>query len=96
LRLVVLIGLVALGEGLWVVDGDRERFVVGIRTRLLMRGPWALHRLPGDFQIVDDLRPRPDRRALTCLRSSFHDFVETWVAPTVTRRLDCQALLLRV
>ena len=51
--------------------------------------PRTLHRLPGNLEVVDQLRPRPHGRALARLRGVLDHLVQARVSRTVTRRLDC-------
>ena len=73
-----------------VGHGHRQGFGRGVGSWLLMRRPGALDRLAGDFEVIDDLRPRPDRGALTRLGGVLDQLVQPWISPVVTGRLDCQ------
>lgn len=83
-------GLGLTRRRLWVGHGHGEGFGRGVGSWLLMGRPGALDRLAGDFEVVDDLRPRPDRGALPRLGGVLDQLVQPWIAPAVTGRLDCQ------
>jgi hypothetical protein len=91
LRLGLPAGLGLTRGRLWVGHGHGQGIGRGVGSRLLMGRPGALYRLPGDFEVVDDLRPRPDRGALTRLRGVLDQLVQAWIAPAMTGRLDCQS-----
>jgi hypothetical protein len=76
---------------MWVAHCHGKRFGLGVRPRLLVRRPRSLYWLAGHLEVVDDLRPRPDRRALAGLRGVLNQFVQAWITSTVTRSLDCQS-----
>src|SRR5579862_3218269 len=66
----------------------RQRFVVGIRPGLLMRRPRSGHRLAGDLEVVDQLRPGPDGRALPGLGRVLDQLVKPRVAAAVPVGFD--------
>src|SRR3981189_3154137 len=53
---------------------DGQRVLFRVRPRLLVRRPRPGHRLPADLEVVDQLGPRPDRRALPRFRRVLHQF----------------------
>src|SRR5579864_3192766 len=66
-----------------VGDGHRERLVVRIRSRLLMRRPRSRDGLAGHLEVVDQLRPGPDGRALARFRGVLDQLVEPRVTAAV-------------
>src|SRR5215469_9531222 len=71
------------GRGLGVGHGHGERVILGVRPRLLVRRPRYRHRLAGDLEVVHQLGPGPDRRALPGLRGVLHQLVEPRVGLAV-------------
>ena len=70
-------------RSLRIRHSSRHRVGIGIGTSLLVRRPRPLDRLSGDFEIVDNLRPRPDRRACAFLGCVLDDLVQPRVASTM-------------
>jgi hypothetical protein len=92
-ELVLALGFWGLGlteRRLRVGHSNGQGFGRRVGSWLLMGRPGALDRLAGDFQVLDDLRPRPDRGALARLGGMLDQLVQPWVAPAVTGRLYCQ------
>ena len=78
-------GLGCRGGRLWIGHGDRKGLVAGVGPPLLMGWPRSLHGLPGHLQVVDQLRPGPDRGALAGLRSVLDQLVQPRIAPDCDR-----------
>src|SRR5688572_15108648 len=75
----------------WIGDGDRPGLDLGrVGAWVLVGWPRSLHRLSGDLQVVDELRPRPHRGALAGLGGVLDDFVQPGVPGTVAGGLDRQ------
>src|SRR5262249_9866452 len=81
-------GRFLLSPCLRVGHRHRERFVIGVRAPFLVRWPWPRHRLAGDLEVVDQLRPGPDGRALPGLRRVLDQLVQAWIALAVTVGFD--------
>src|SRR6516225_6208254 len=85
----------ALRLGFRVGDGHGERVIVGVRPRLLMRRPRTRHWLAGHLEVVDQLRPGPDGRALPGLRRVFDELVEPRVTAAVPVRFNSHTVFSR-
>src|SRR5258708_12277664 len=64
-----------------VSHGGRQGVFFGIGPRFLVRWPRTRHRLPGNLQVVDQLWPGPDRRALAGLRRVLDQLVQAGGSP---------------
>src|SRR5258707_14411620 len=74
---------------------DRERVFLGVRPGLLMRRPRPGYRLAGDLEVVHQLGPGPDGRALAGLGRVLDQFVQAGIAPAMPAGLDPHGTLLR-
>src|SRR6266571_4890027 len=81
-------GVAARPGGLRVGNRDGKRVLFRVRPRFLMRRPWPGHRLPGDLEVVHQLRPGPDGRALAGLRRVLDKLVQARIALAVPAGLD--------
>src|SRR5579863_2454880 len=81
--------------GVGVGNGLRPRLVVGVGARLLVRRPRAGDGLPGDLEVVNELRPRPHGRALARLRRVLDELVQPGIVPAVTVGFDGHATISR-
>ena len=71
-----------------VGHGHRQRVFLGIGSRLLVWRPWSGHRLAGDLEVIHQLGPGPDGRALARLRCVLHQFKQAGITPAVPTGLD--------
>src|SRR6266699_3288875 len=78
----------ARAGGFRIRHGDRERVLLRVRPRVLVRRPWPGHRLPRDLEVVHQLRPGPDGRALAGLRRVLDKLVQARIALAVPAGLD--------
>jgi hypothetical protein len=93
LRPGIQVGRALRRERMRVAHCHRKRFGRRVGPRLLVRRPRSLDGLAGHLEVVNDLRPRPNRRALAGFGGVLNQFVQAWITSTVTRRLDCQVNL---